>query len=750
MKKILFFLLLPFSILAQTPDATIKTNTNNLIRNSTNVTRANHSLINDQITDSKESRIRPFIASGTNTYTVTIPYVTSYLFGLTVYVQFTNANSGTSTINITGASGSPLGAKTLKKSVLTDLVTGDILAGEFKELWYDGTNFQVRGSGGGGGGSASWGGITGTLSSQTDLQNALNLKQDESIVVSSNTTAVNDAVYTVVASATFTDPSPVEGKGFTVFIRNGTGTVGGTGYSIAGTKITRIFHSGSWANYTGGGGISGLTSGRVTFATSGTTIGDDANLIWDNINKSLGIGTIPSPSYGFHLKSQQGMYLEATIGASVVTRFQKNSGLFSGFDFYTGASTRYAYIISFPDESIHFTNNADEGLVLHQNGGISINGITSPNASTALDIQGTTKAFKIGSALRSAITTPVSGHITNESNVPYFHNGTAWSAIPTNTAANTELMMSDGTNAVPSGVFSPASGAISGTQALAANTYGAGLTLSNVTAATSGNQRYSPSIILTGQGWKTNATAASQQTDIRITSVPVEGSANPNAQLLFERQVNGTGYGQLASLYNFVAGGDSNFGLSLGDDLLQMTGNTTLARINAPTSELSLNGTNISLFDLGSFGGGQKVIFFQNSTTNPSTSVTGGGVMYVKSSDSKPYWWTGTTEYAMTGASGTYYAPSTLVANATDANFTATVNGVHNILDGVASTNRVITIPTGANGDVMKFYNTEDTRVWSFTGATVYLADRVTVVTELLYNVPCHMERIDGRWIITN
>jgi hypothetical protein len=596
------------------------------------------------------SVIQPYIAAGTNNYTVTIPYVTSYLFGLTIRVQFLNANSGSSTINITGFSGSPLGARTLKKAVTTDLVTGDILANESKVLWYDGSNFQVL-------------------------------------------------------------------------------NVAGSG---------------------GGGGISGLTSGRVTFATSGTTIGDDANLIWDNINKSFGIGTIPLPSYGFHLKSQNGMYLEAAIGASVVTRFQKNSGLFSGFDFYTGASTRYAYIISFPDESIHFTNNADEGLVLHQNGGISINGITSPNASTALDIQGTTKAFKIGSALRSAITTPVSGHITNESNVPYFHNGTAWSAIPTNTAANNELMMSNGTNAVPSGVFSPTSGAISGTQALAANTYGAGLTLSNVTAATSGNQRYSPSIILTGQGWKTNATAASQQTDIRITSVPVEGSANPNAQLLFERQVNGTGYGRLASLYNFVVGGGSNFGLSLGSDLLVMTGNSTLASINAPTSELLIEGTNISLFNQGSFGGGQKVTYFQNSTTNPSTSVTGGGVMYVKSSDSKPYWWTGTTEYAMTGAGGTYYAPSTLVANATDADFTATANGVHNILDGVASANRVITIPTGANGDVMKFFNTEDTYIWSFTGATVYLEDRVTVETELRYNVSCFMEKIDGRWIITN
>lgn len=91
-----------------------------------------------------------------------------------------------------------------------------------------------------------------------------------------------------------------------------------------------------------------------------------------------------------------------------------------------------------------------------------------------------------------------------------------------------------------------------------------------------------------------------------------------------------------------------------------------------------------------------------------------------------------------------------LVSNATDASFTATLNATHNILDGVATANRVITIPVGENGDTIKLYNTEDTFIWSFAGETVYLADRVTVVPRLLFNVPCFMERIDGRWIITN
>ncbi len=69
------------------------------------------------------------------------------------------------------------------------------------------------------------------------------------VVVSGNTTAENGQTYVNVASATYTDPTPAEGKGFTVFVRNGTATVGGTAYATAGTIINRIFHSGSWANY---------------------------------------------------------------------------------------------------------------------------------------------------------------------------------------------------------------------------------------------------------------------------------------------------------------------------------------------------------------------------------------------------------------------------------------------------------------------------------------------------------------------
>lgn len=75
------------------------------------------------------------------------------------------------------------------------------------------------------------------------------LVQSLPVVVSSSQTAVNDEVYTVVANATFTDPSPVEWKWYTVIVRNGTATIWGTWYSVEWSEILRIFHSWAWATY---------------------------------------------------------------------------------------------------------------------------------------------------------------------------------------------------------------------------------------------------------------------------------------------------------------------------------------------------------------------------------------------------------------------------------------------------------------------------------------------------------------------
>jgi hypothetical protein len=81
------------------------------------------------------------------------------------------------------------------------------------------------------------------------------------------------------------------------------------------------------------------------------------------------------------------------------------------------------------------------------------------------------------------------------------------------------------------------------TQLPAANTSADGLALVNTTAATSGNQQFSPRLRLTGQGWKTASTAASETVDWIIENQPAPGSTAPGTNLVFSWQSNGVGYG---------------------------------------------------------------------------------------------------------------------------------------------------------------------------------------------------------------
>jgi len=84
----------------------------------------------------KENIISGIVASGTDTYTASYSPTIAYTDGLKVIVRFTNANTGSSTININS-----LGAKSIVKGVSTALVSGDIVAGATLLLVYNGTNF---------------------------------------------------------------------------------------------------------------------------------------------------------------------------------------------------------------------------------------------------------------------------------------------------------------------------------------------------------------------------------------------------------------------------------------------------------------------------------------------------------------------------------------------------------------------------------------------------------------------------------
>lgn len=78
------------------------------------------------------------VATGTDTYAVTLEQSVTLYAGFSLHVLFTNANTTAATLAINGGS-----AIALKKSGTTALVLGDIPAGTVCELVYDGTNYQV-------------------------------------------------------------------------------------------------------------------------------------------------------------------------------------------------------------------------------------------------------------------------------------------------------------------------------------------------------------------------------------------------------------------------------------------------------------------------------------------------------------------------------------------------------------------------------------------------------------------------------
>ena len=118
--------------------------------------------------------------------------------------------------------------------------------------------------------------------------------------------------------------------------------------------------------------------------------------------------------------------------------------------------------------------------------------------------------------------------------------------LPGNPAAVDNVIVLGGASYRFAGVYSTFGQFLSASQA--ANTSVDGLSLVNPTAATSGNQSWSPRLRLSGQGWKTASTAGSQTVDWIVENQPVQGTANPSSNLVIASQINGGGYVVVATL----------------------------------------------------------------------------------------------------------------------------------------------------------------------------------------------------------
>jgi hypothetical protein len=148
-------------------------------------------------------------------------------------------------------------------------------------------------------------------------------------VKSANFTAANGGDYITVVTLTVTDPSPSEGTAFRVLVRNGTATVGGTAYSVAGTVIERVFHSGAWANY-----VYDTISSTATLTNK--TISGASNTI-TNVPISTGISGLGTGVATF-LATPTVSNLSTAVGRTVLSElgFQR---AFLSADFTTTAST---------------------------------------------------------------------------------------------------------------------------------------------------------------------------------------------------------------------------------------------------------------------------------------------------------------------------------------------------------------------------------------------------------------------------
>ena len=157
------------------------------------------------------------------------------------------------------------------------------------------------------------------------------------------------------------------------------------------------------------------------------------------------------------------------------------------------------------------------------------------------------------------------------------------------------------------------------------------LFLQNTTAAASGAQQISPTLHFQGQGWKTNATAASQATDIYLYVLPVQQATNPDVTLPIVGGINGST--KTNAIVYFCADGTASnsqvglFGLDGAGDVgcasggnwtgIGGTGTANVAGWYVAGTLKYLLGTNGPVL-----GSGEGYIWYSGSTPNATTGDT--------------------------------------------------------------------------------------------------------------------------------
>lgn len=151
----------------------------------------------------------------------------------------------------------------------------------------------------------------------------------------------------------------------------------------------------------------------------------------------------------------------------------------------------------------------------------------------------------------------------------------------------------------------------------------------NTTAAAAGAQQVSPAYVWEGQGWKTNATAASQSVKFAAYVLPVQGTANPTGTWTLASNINNAGYVSRMTLTSTgvwtVTGANDTFQMQLNTG----QGQAYLGTANSAALTFSTNnqggaltittGRNITMASGSLFGFGSAS---STATNDPDTAFS--------------------------------------------------------------------------------------------------------------------------------
>lgn len=385
---------------------------------------------------------------------------------------------------------------------------------------------------GGSNGATEWGrflhggqlrlGVAGTLSGAMSFQGSTS----GAVTLQASGSAITSYTLTWPLAAPGTNGFVLSGTtaGVLSWVANGSGGSGATTAldNLASVAINTTLLPG--AN-------DGAALGNGSFAFSDLFLASGGVLNWNN-----GTITLTQNPLNLTLAGSGSASFIVTSGAVISASMAGGSTGTSTLNLYptVGTGTTGADLLI-----SNGTNGATERMRLLHAGQFGI-GVTAPTAVLHLKA-GTTAAstaplkFNTGSLMTSA-----------EAGAVEFLTDAFYGTITTGAARKTFAFLESPAFTTPdigvaTGTSLAATGTLKSTQSINATSTD-GLILTNTTAAAAGAQQWSPRIRLTGQGWRTNATAQSETIDWIMEAVPVQGSADPTSSLTFSSQVNGGGY----------------------------------------------------------------------------------------------------------------------------------------------------------------------------------------------------------------